>query len=141
MNEQWIEKKTQRVNISLADGSGIEGEVFLLSETIADILNGEHTFIPVKTSTGVLLLNRSQIVSVTIQAPGEQDELITLGNQYTIQLTMVNGKEMKGDIYANLPNNSSRVKDFLDQPLSFLPLYQPGLVVYFNKKFILSVHD
>jgi len=141
VNERWIAKKTQVVDISLADGSGINGDVFLLSETISDILNGLNTFIPVKTETEVLLLNRSQIVSVTTQAPWEQDELITLGNQYTIRLTMLNGKEMAGDIFANLPENFFRVKDFLDQPLTFLPLYQPDLVIYFNKNFILSVHD
>lgn len=141
MNERWIKKKPQLVQISLADGSGISGEVFLLSETISDILNGQNTFIPVKTITEVLLLNRAQIVSVTVQTPWEQDELITLGNQYSIRLRMVNGKEMEGDIFANLPENFFRVKDFLDQPFSFLPLFQPGHTVYFNKKFILSVHD
>lgn len=141
MNELWIKKKLQPVEISLSDGSGVEGEVFLLSETLADVLNGQNTFIPVKTTTEILLLNLSQIVSVTIQTPWEEDELLTLGHQYTVRLTMLNGKEMGGDIFANLPENFFRVKDFLDQPLSFLPLFHPGLIVYFNKKFILSVHD
>ncbi len=141
MNERWIEKKQQVVEIALSDGSGVEGEVFLLSETLSDILNGKNTFIPLKTTTEVLLLNLSQIVSVTIQSPWEQDELLTLGNQYTTRLTMIHGRELEGDIFADLPENFVRVKDFLNQPLSFLPLFQPGLIIYFNKKFILSAQD
>jgi len=141
VNELWIEKKPQRVDVFLSDGSSLGGEVFLLSETLSDVLNGQDTFIPVKIASGVLLLNISQIVSITIKAQWERDNLITLGNKYPIHIKMVNGREMEGDIFANLPESFFRVKDFLDQPLSFLSLFQPGFITYFNKKFILSAQD
>lgn len=141
MNELWVQKKTQQVDIILSDGSGFAGKVFLLSETLHDVLNAKGSFIPVKTTKGVLLLNLSQIVSVTIQAQLEQDELMTLGKRHDIRVMMVDGKEMEGNIFVNLPKESFRVKDFLDQSLSFLPLFQPNLIVYLNKQFILSVQD
>lgn len=149
MDERRIEKENCPVLFELYDGSEIEGEVFLRLyeahhaglQKVGDLLNEEARVIPLRTSKGTLLLNRSRIASAKVPAELERDDLMTLGKKYTVNLKMLRGKEIQGDIYVNLPEGFCRVKDYFNQPVQFFPLIQPEFVVYINRELVLFVQD
>ncbi|HZR46963.1 MAG TPA: hypothetical protein VFA47_09680 [Candidatus Manganitrophaceae bacterium] len=150
MDERKIEKETQSALIELSDGSEIDGEVFLRlyeahhagQQKVGDLLNNEAArFIPLKTKGGTLLLNRLHIVLVKVRTELEKDDLMTLGEKYTVSLKMFRGHEIRGDIFVSLPEGLSRVKDYFNQPIQFFRLLQPEYVVYINQRFLLSIQD
>ncbi len=150
MDERKIEKEVQPTLFQLSDGSEIDGEVFLRlyeahhagHQKVGDLLNNEETrFIPLRTKSGTLLLNRSHIVLAKVKTSLEKDDLMTLGKKYTVCLKMLSNKEVHGDIFVNLPEGFCRVKDYFNQSVQFFPLIQPEFVVYINQRFVLSVLD
>lgn len=149
MDEQRIEKEVRRAVLELYDGRRLEGEVFLRlyeahhagSQKIGDLLNGDLSFIPVRTGGRIMLINVTRIVSVEVRQDDELDELMTLGRKYTVGVTMLDGKQRRGEIYVNLPDESSRFKDYINQPVRFFPLIESGLIVYVNRQFVLFAHD
>jgi hypothetical protein len=149
MDDRTIQKETQQVTVVLSDGTQIDGEVFLRlheahhtgRQKIGDLLNQDLSFIPIRTSKGFILLNRSQIVSVKIKQEFEKDEIMTLGKKYAVRVRTVQGKEVVGDMFVNLPEESCRIKDHLNQPIRFFSLFQSASILYINREFILSVQD
>lgn len=150
MDERKIEKGTEAIFFELSDGSEVEGEVFLRlyeahhegQQKVGDLLNNEEArFIPLRTKGGVLLLNRSHLALARVRTEVEKDDLMTLGEKYTISLTMLGGKKIEGNIFVNLPEGFCRVKDYFNQPIRFFPLIQPEFVLYINQEFVLSVQD
>lgn len=149
MDERKIEKENRPVLFELYDGSEIDGEVFLRLyeahhaglQKVGDLLNEETRVIPLRTKTGTLLLNRSRIASAKVRAELEKDDLMTLGQKYTVSLKMIRGKEIQGDIFVNLPEGFCRVKDYFNQPVQFFPLIQSEFVIYINRELLLYVQD
>ncbi len=149
MGDSKIEKKTREAAFELSSGKTIKGEVFLgLYEAhhtgpqkIGDLLNGKTIFIPVKTGDGVELLNIRQVVTAAVPLEDETDELMTLGQKYTVTLTLANGRKQSGDIYVDLPEGHNRFKDYINQSDRFFPLFQSDLIVYLNRRHVLSARD
>jgi hypothetical protein len=149
MDDRAIQKEAQQVTVGLSDGTQIDGEVFLRlheahhtgRQKIGDLLNQDLSFIPVRTSKGLVLVNRSQIVFVEIQQECEKDELMTLGKKYTVRVRTVHGNAIVGEMFVNLPEESCRIKDHLNQPIRFFPIFQSASILYINREFILSVQD
>jgi hypothetical protein len=148
MDDGRIQKATRPTTIVLSSGREIRGDVFvglydphhLGPQRVGELLNEPLAFIPVRTNRGVLLVNRSHIVSATLPADRESDELLKLGKRYTVRVTTANG-DLRGAIFVNLPEVATRVADYFNQSLRFFPLYQARTVVYVNREFILSVRD
>lgn len=149
MDDQKIAKNRRPVFFTLANGSGLEGEVFLSlyearrpgPQRVGELLNGRETFLPVKTAAGTLHLNVANIVWATTPSAEELHELMTLGKRYHVGITTLCGQEITGDIFVDLPQHRSRVSDYLNRPNRFIPVVMPGSVVYVARKFILSVRD
>ena len=152
MNGPKIQKLSRTVVITLTDGSQIEGDVFLRLysqnhdsvQRLGELLNDEDNFfIPVKTASGVsvTLLNLEHIVSVQTERQIETDERMELGKSHTVSIKTFTQEALKGEIFINLPSDSSRAKDFFNQQLKFFPLFQENHVVYVNFRHILSVND
>lgn len=148
MDERRIQKAIRHARLVLSDGREIRGDVFvglcdphhLGPQRVGELLNEEAPFIPVKTEKGVLLLHRVHIVSVTLPANRERDELIALGKRYAVRVTTTHG-DLRGAIFVNLPEASTRTRDYFNQPLRFLPLFQSRTVTYLNREFIVLVQD
>jgi hypothetical protein len=149
MDDCKITVATQTVVFHLIDGSKVEGEVYLRlhearhmgPQKVGDLLNDASSFIPVKTTRGDMLLNASQIVSVSVDLLPEKTDLMTLGTKYTVRVKTILQQELQGDIFVNLPEEFSRIKDYFNQPNRFYPLFQSAAVVYVNRQFILSVQE
>ncbi len=149
MDDQRIKMHSRQVVMVLSNGSRMEGEVFLgLYEAhrngpqkLGDLLNGENGFLPIRTAEGVLLVNLALIVSVSTETAGEADDLMRLGEKYRIQVTTLTGEDISAELFVNLPPDRRRVKDALNQPQRFLPLFMEEKILYLNTGFILSVRD
>jgi hypothetical protein len=149
MDERKIQKQTQDVVFEMSDKSEVSGEVFLgLYEAhhtgrqkVGDLLNEQLLFVPVKTAHGAVLLNVSHIVTVTVRSEAEKDDLMTLGKKHAVRIKTTQGKEVNGDVFVNLPEETSRVKDYFNQPLYFFTIFQPTIIIYINRRFILSIEN
>lgn len=149
MAEQRIPMQKRLVNLVLADGSRLEGDVFLSlyeahrmgAQRLGDLLNSEIRFLPVKTAAGIQLVNSTLIVSARTNQSEEADELMRLGEKYSIYVTTLLQEELVVDLYVNLPQASNRVKDCLNQQQRFLPVFRDEEVLYLNTSYILRVRD
>ena len=149
MYDRKIQKEICEVYVKLSNGDEIKGNVYLRlheanhsgPQKVEELLNENTPFIPIKTSQDFIFVNSSQLVSVTTYSELERDELLTFGNKYPIQVKMLHGEEIKGDIIVCLPQSRNRVTDYLNQSIQFFSLFLPGRIIYINKKFIISVQD
>lgn len=149
MDEDKIEKSALRVAIQRSDGNRISGEVFLGlyseqhlgSQNMEDLLNETKQFMPVKTDTGVDLLNIDHIVWIKIDAESQENDIMKLGTKHAVWVKTILGEELKGDIFISLEEGRARVKDHVNEIVGFFRLFQPGFILYINQKSILSIHD
>lgn len=149
MEEQKIAKNRRHVILTLADGSVVEGDVFLSlyeahghgQQRVGELLNGEEAFLPVKTIEGTVHLNVSNIIKACTSSEAERTELMMLGKKYTVQIATLNGETIKGEIFVDLPQDRSRVSDFLNQPDRFFRVFTPEDIVYIGSRYILAVRD
>lgn len=149
MDDQKIVKNRRCVLFTLADGSTIEGKVFLSlykashegPQRVGELLNSEDAFIPVETTSGTIHLNILNIVAAQTLARDEGDELMSLGEQYRVQITTALGTVIEGEVFVNLPNERCRVSDYLNQRERFCRVFLDEEIVYVGTQFILSVRD
>jgi hypothetical protein len=149
MDEQKITKESRTVRLTLSDETTVEGEIFLnlfeahtgRPERVGTLLNREIVFLPVKTVEGVFLVNLQQVVTVQVAAAEEQDELMLLGQQHTVRIHTTTGQELIADIYVDLPQTSSRTKDYVNQPHRFFRLFRDDEITYINPDYILYLRD
>lgn len=150
MEDQKITKNRQQVLLTLADGSDLAGEVFLSlydvhgqgPQRVGNLLNeSEEAFVPVKTAGGTVHINTANIVMAATPAADEGDELMMLGKKYRVQVTTLHGKTVEGDIFVDLPQDRSRVSDYLNRPDRFFRLFLSERIVYIGSRFVISVRD
>ncbi len=149
MGDQQIDMQKRQVSLILGDGSRLDGEVFLSlydarhvgPQRLGGLLNGKDRFLPVETAEGVTLVNIARIACARTGTDQEAAELMRLGKKYRVRITTLLQEEIAADLYVNLPQTRQRVKDCLNQPLCFLPLFQGDEMLYLNLDYILRVHD
>lgn len=149
MVEQKIAKNRRQVIFTLADGSKLGGEVFLNlyeahgqgSQKVGELLNGRDAFLPVKTAEGTVHLNVANIIKASTPADAERHELMLLGKKYTVRITTLHGEEIEGEIFVDLPQDRSRVSDYLNRPDRFCRVFTPDAIIYIGTRFILAVRD
>ena len=149
MDEQKISKIARSVQLTLSDEKVVEGELFLnhfdarceRPERVCDLINGEETFLPVKATEGVFLVNLARVVTVQVAAAQEQDDLMTLGMNHKVCVHTTICQEFIADIYVNLPLTSSRVKDYFNQQQRFFRLFEEDEIIYINPAYIRYLRD
>jgi hypothetical protein len=149
MEDQKIAKIRRQVLFTLADGSTVDGEVFLnlyearheRPQRVGELLNSDDAFIPVETAAGTIHLNSINIVSAQTSFMEEGDELMRLGEQYRVQIATSLGTVIVGQVFVNLPHERSRVSDYLNQRQRFCRVLRAEEIIYIGTRFILSVQD
>ena len=149
MNDQKIVKNRRQVLFTLADGSTVEGKVFLSlyeashegPQRVGALLNSDDGFIPVETAGGMIHLNIINIVAAQTPLMEEGDELMRLGEQYPVQITTALGTVIEGQVFVNLPHDRNRVSDYLNQRDRFCRVFLAEKIIYVGTRFILSVRD
>jgi hypothetical protein len=133
MSDYRIEKVPRRVELTLASGRRLEGDIFLQAfarfragpEEPLDVLNDADGFLPLVLSSGELLvIQKSQIalVATALPASDPSSEARVLGMR--VEITLSGDETRTGIVFPELRADRPRLVDFLnDTPLHFLPLY------------------
>jgi hypothetical protein len=133
MSDYRIEKVRHRVELTLASGLHLDGDIFLQAfarfragpEEPLDVLNDLAPFLPmVLPSDELLLVQKSQIAFVATALP-ESDEPLEPGVVgMHVDIVFVNGETRSGSVFPEVRPDRPRVVDFLNHsPLRFLPLF------------------
>jgi len=149
MGDRRLQVSTRQVKLILADSRALSGELFLQlfsvhgtgPQRLAELINGDELFLPLRTTSRVQLVNIEQVVSLSCADPKERHELMTFGTCYQVRVIPLAGEMIEANIYVNLPESRNRVKDFLNQADRFLPLVREKEIVYLNPRHILLVED
>lgn len=144
-----IVKNRRQVLFALADGSEVEGMVFLSlyeatrqgPQRVGELLNGEEGFIPVETADGTVHLNVANIVFAATPLTEEGDDLMTLGERHRVRISTIGGRQIEGDVYVNLPHDRCRVSDYLNQSERFCRIFMAEQIAYLGTRFMLLVQD
>lgn len=133
MSDYRIEKVRHRVELTLGNGTRLDGDIFLQAfarfragpEEPLDVLNDADAFLPLVLSTGELLVvQKSQIAVAATDLPpsDESAEPGVLGMR--VEITLVNGEVRSGSVFPEVRADRPRLVDFLnDTPLRFLPVF------------------
>ena len=133
MSDYRIEKVRQPVELTLANGHRLDGDVFVQAfarfragpEEPLDLLNDEEPFLPlVVQADGLFLVQKSQvaIVSTPLPEPDESADTGVVGMR--VEFTLLDGSSHTGSIFPELRVDRPRLVDFLnDTHLHFLALF------------------
>lgn len=133
MSDYRIEKVRHRVELTLASGTRLEGDIFLQAfarfrsgpEEPLDVLNDEAPFLPLVLSSGELLLVQKSRIAIAATALPEADDPVDAGVVgMHVDITFVFGESRSGSIFPELRADRPRLVDFLNNtPERFLPLF------------------
>jgi hypothetical protein len=134
MSDYRIEKVRAPVEITLASGTRLEGDIFLQAfarfragpEEPLDVLNDDAPFLPLVLPSGELLLvQKSQIAIVATPLPALDDLATETGVVgMHVDITFVFGETRSGSVFPELRADRPRLVDFLNNtPERFLPLF------------------
>ena len=133
MDDYRIEKVRHRVELTLASGVRLDGDIFLQAfarfkagpEEPLDVLNDSAPFLPlVLPSSELLLVQKAQIAVVATALPQSDDPAEAGVVGMHVEIVFVNGESRIGSVFPELRADRPRLVDFLnDTPLRFLPLF------------------
>lgn len=149
MSEYRIEKLRRELTVMLADGSSIDGEIFLrpLSrhrsrpEEPADLLNDAEPFFVLMRNGEAVLVAKAQVTSV-VTTVDEDDALDTGALGVTVEVTLRDGTVCDGSIFMESRTDRPRLLDFLNTYRErFLPIVSPGQLLLVNTDSIAHVRE
>jgi hypothetical protein len=133
MSDYRIEKVRHRVELTLASGQRLDGDIFLQAfarfragpEEPVDVLNDADPFLPLVLASGELLLvQKSQIAVVATKLPESDDAAETGLVGMHAEIILTDGSTRTGSVFPELRADRPRLVDFLNNtPLHFLPLF------------------
>ncbi len=133
MSDYRIEKVRRRVEITLASGQTLEGDIFLQAfarfragpEEPLDVLNETDAFLPLALGSGELVVvQKAQIASVATSLPEGDDAVETGLVGMHVSITFAHGGSMTGSLFPEVRADRPRLVDFLNStPLRFFPVF------------------
>lgn len=126
-----IPKRRVPVRLRLSGGERLEGRVFLDyidpihrgEQAILDLLNNDSPWFPIETDEGVQVVNRARVLLVEPVegvSPGlVRKESTPVFRRERVSLRTGQGIVLDGRIAMDLPDEFSRVSDFLNFPEEF----------------------
>ncbi len=143
-----VPRNEVQVRILLDDGRMIEGTLYTATvgpnggpETVLDrLLDPSEEFLPLAAGGDRLLLNKGGILLVEIppEAAGKTD-LEEGAKEALVRVTLAGGTSLLGKLAIRMPEESSRVLDYLNAAPRFLPLLGERRIALLQKRFIVSV--
>jgi hypothetical protein len=133
MMNHVVPKREVPVRIRLASGESRTGSVFLDfidvihrgAQTLLDKLNGESNWLPLRIGPGIEVLNRESVVLVE-PGDGLDPALVRRATSAVVRRESVTvhlpSGTLEGLLAMDLPDEFSRVSDFLNFPEAFFAL-------------------
>ena len=137
----------RRGEVVFSDGTRESGDFFVSPrsanhtgrESIAELLNGERSYIPLESRAGgIILLQKRSIVMVLLET-GETRKDLAYQRPITAQVCFLSGESMEGTLYLNLPKSHSRLSDFLNYSKVFFYLEVGDKDYLVNSQFVKMV--
>ena len=145
-----VEKNKRKATLCRSDGTKLDVNLFLSSyaeghsgkELILDILNSDSTFFPVEDiHTGeIFFLNKDRVMYLEIQERDLADETL-ISPEKRVKVELANSEIMDLSIFLEMPEERSRVSDYLNFSKAFIYLCGKERDVILNKAFVFSVKD
>ena len=144
-----VDKFRNKATIVLNDGKTLEVNFFLShhsphhsgSESIFDVLSSQVSFIPLEDifTTEIIFVAKTQILSVTLL---DREVVSSLNlRELQIQIDMLNGEVIHGEILMDMPQAKPRLSDFLNLPHEFLYVHREQGDMIVNKSYIVSLKE
>lgn len=149
MSDYRIEKRRCPVEVTLANGRRLDGDVFVQAiarfrntpEEPIDLLNDADPFLPLAERGGSLsLVQKAQIAVVAMPLPAADDVVESGVVGMRVEFTLMDGSAHVGSVFPELPADRPRLVDFLnDTPLRFLALFTADQLRLVNRVHIAYV--
>jgi len=145
-----VEKIKRKATLCRSDGIKLDVNFFLSpyakgrsgNELLLDVLNAESTFLPVEDiNTGaIIFFNTGRIMSLEIDERDLSDETL-LSQEKRVQVELTNNEILRMSLFLEMPEERSRVSDYLNSPSRFIYLCGEETDMILNKAFVFSVKD
>ena len=145
-----VKKIKHKATLCRSDGMKMDVNFFLSPyaeghsgrELILDVLNSDSIFLPVEDiRTGaILFLNKSRIMSLEITERDLADETL-LSPKISVQVELTNHETLNLNLFMEMPEERSRVSDYLNFSPGFIYLCGKERDIILNKAFVFSVKE
>ena len=145
-----LEKNKRKVTLCRSDGMKLDVNLFLSpyaeehsgKELILDILNSDLSFLPVEDiRTGeIFFLNKDRVMFLEIPERDLADETL-ISPEKRVQVELTNNEILNLIIFMEMPEERSRVSDYLNFSNAFIYLCGKERDIILNKAFVFSVKD
>jgi hypothetical protein len=151
MDEYRVPKRRVPVEILLAGGSVKQAILFLSEfaldragpERVSDLLNGPGDFIPAVDGEfqDTTFFNRLGILLVRVEPSLEGEEASDLvgATEHRVEVHLDQGNRIAGKVQYHLPQDRSRIYDYLNSLGRFVRVSQGQTLVLINKQHITHV--
>lgn len=149
LSDYRIEKVRRTVEVTLANGLRLDGDVFVQSSTRfragpgepLDLLNDDESFLPLVLSTGAAyLVHKDQIAVVGTRLPESDDAFDPAVVGMKVELTLLDGSAHVGSIFPEVRATRPRLIDALnDLSLPFVALFTAEQLQLVNRRHIAYV--
>lgn len=147
-----IPKREVAIQVHLSGGASLLGSVFLDfidvihrgEQTLLDKFNDEHAWLPIRTEDGnVEVVNRSLVTRVEpglgVSAEFVRKENAAVFREERVTVKLASEEVLVGRIAMDLPDEFSRVSDFLNFPQNFFALETEEGPVLVAKEHVISL--
>jgi len=145
-----VEKNKHRATVLRSDGLKLDVNFYLSpyanehsgKELILDILNSGSAFLPVEdTNTGaIFFINTDNIMYLEI-AERDLEEETLLSREKRVQVELTNHETLEMSFFIEMPEERSRVSDYLNFTPRFIYLCGKEKDLIVNKTYVFSVKD
>ena len=145
-NEYRIEKVRRAVELTLANGQRLEGDVFVQFTARfragpadpLDLLNDDETFLPLVIGSGdAYLVQKAQIAVVGTRLPEGDDAVDRALVGMNVELTLIDGSTHIGSLFLEVRATRRRLVDALNDLSSpFLALFTADQLRLVNRRHI-----
>ena len=141
-SELRVEKRREAAEITLATGATLSGVFFLAGssqmhtgpERVGDMLNSERGFFPFESGGETTLINRAQVLKVTLPTQMIEAQLDTgydVATRRHIKVLLTTGEAITGDIVIFRPAGHDRLSDYahIEEPFRYVELSDRTLLI------------
>jgi hypothetical protein len=148
-DELKVPKRRVQVEVLLPGGGMRQVTVFLSDfashhggpERLSDLLNGPDEFVPAldaQTDT-MTFLGRGSIAAARVAPEWEIDPALAGSEEHEVEITLVEGMQLRGTLRYALPPGRTRLLDHLNDAQSFVRLEERDNIALINKRHIARV--
>jgi hypothetical protein len=136
--------------LRLTGGEPLDGEIYVMErvpqhegpETALDMLNRADGFFPFRphaASATVLLVAKARTVTLTVAPPPADAARLSAAKRVSLVLTLADGSELSGSATLELPEQHSRILDYLNAGEPFFVIVTADQMHIVNRAHVLYV--